>query len=179
MQSSLRRLFPFLLVLALGLGASAPAQAGDFRLGFGLHYWKTVKDIKADGVSGGSRLDDHGVSQVFSVQYVPSAFFKWEVDAEYFNKGFGGSTKSAWAPQVYALFGRGIYAGVGVGATTSSGFKNSFSDPFYAARGGFEIGILPRIDLDLDANYRFNAWSELKNAKTDVLTLAAVVRLTL
>ena len=42
-----------------------------------------------------------------------------------------------------------------------------------------ELPLLPRIDLDLNANYRFDAWSELEGFNSKVLTLGAVLRLTL
>ncbi|MDP9122757.1 MAG: hypothetical protein M3O15_15535, partial [Acidobacteriota bacterium] len=114
-----------------------------------------------------------------SVQIVPSHFFKWEIDAEYFNKGFGGSTRSSVSPQAYLLLGNAIYAGLGVGTTYSSDFKNSFSSPFYAARAGLDLVLLPRFHLDINGNYRFHAFHELHNVSTGTVTLGAVARIAL
>jgi hypothetical protein len=170
-----------LLTIAAVAAWGAAAQAGDHRLGLGLHYWRTLDQIRDDGVSGLGHIKDSGVSQVASYQYLPSQFLKYEIAVEYFDKGFGGATHSAYSPQVYILFGRGIYAGVGIGATVSSDFDNDISKPFYAAKGGFEIGIFPRLDLAIEANYRVGAWKELedKGVDTDTLTFGLILRVTL
>lgn len=152
----------------------APANAGDHRLGFGFHYWKTVDDLAAEGFGN---LEDNGVAQVFSYQYLPGGLLRFEFNVEYFNKGFGGSIERAYSPQFFVLLGRFVYAGVGTGVTYSRGFSDRWSDPYYAARGGIELLLLPKLHLDLSANYRFNAWSELEHVETETLTLAAILRL--
>lgn len=180
-----RRVTPLIgLALVAALAMAAEVEAGQHRLGFGMHYWKSVDEIQDSGFAGLDDIEDDGVSQVFSYQYIPKGFLKWELAVEYFSKGFGGSTEKAYSPQLYLLFGRGIYAGLGVGVTISDGFgDSSTSDPFYGARLGFEMGILPRLDLDISTEYRFNAWSELESQVDDfdseVWTLSAVLRLTL
>ncbi|MFN7940518.1 MAG: hypothetical protein U0X73_02895 [Thermoanaerobaculia bacterium] len=166
---------PILLTLALlaALGA-APAHAGDHRLGFGFHYWKTLDELKDDNFGG---IKDKGTSQVLSYQYLPGGLLRFELDLEYFDKGFGGSTSAAWAPQAYVLVGRGFYGGVGIGATRSSGLpKDSWSDPWYAAKAGIDLLLLPAVHLDISANYRNNVFNELDNFDSDTITLSAIAR---
>ena len=173
------RLVSMVAVLASGLLCAAAASAGEHRLGFGFHYWKTMDEIRDDGVVGLGSIKEDGYSEIFSYQYVPSDFFKLEVDVEHFADGFGGSADTAYSPQVFLLVGRGIYAGVGAGLTYSSSFDGSWSDPYWAARAGWEWPLLPRLSVDITAHYRFGAWSELENVDTDTLTFGAIARITL
>ncbi|HSF40973.1 MAG TPA: hypothetical protein VLT87_14350 [Thermoanaerobaculia bacterium] len=151
----------------------APAGAAEHRLGGGVHYWQTVDDLADEGFDS---IDDEGRSLVLSYQYVPAGLVKLQIDAEYFDEGFGGSTQEAISPQLYLLVGGRLYAGVGVGMTYSEDFEDSWSDPFYAARVGLDLVLLPRTHLDLNANYRSNAFSQLDEADTDTVTLGAVLR---
>ena len=164
------------IAAVLTLALPALASAGEHRIGFGYHYWKTLDDISATNLG---QIDDNGYTELVSYQYLPAGLMKWEVDLEYANKGFGGSTDKAYSPQVFLLFGRNLYAGVGVGMTKSDGFANgdSWSDPWYAARAGIELLLLPKIHLDINANYRADAFTDLNDAKSDTITLGASVRL--
>ncbi|MCL4838660.1 MAG: hypothetical protein KJ058_11925 [Thermoanaerobaculia bacterium] len=164
------------VALLFAVALAPAAAAGEHRLGFGLHYWKTLDEIEG---SLGDGIDDNGLSQLVSYQYLPGPFLKLEATVEYFPDGFGGATESAYSPQVFVIVGRGLYAGVGVGITRSSSFEDDWSDPFYGARVGYELPLLPRLDLDLNANYRFDSWSELEGYDSDVLTFGAVLRFTL
>lgn len=161
---------------ALMLALPALAAAGEHRLGFGYHYWKTLDDISATNLG---EINDDGYAEVISYQYLPAGLMKWEVDVEYFNDGFGGSTEKAYSPQLFLLFGRNLYAGVGIGMTKSDSFPDgdSWSDPWYAARAGIELLLLPKIHLDINANYRADAFKALDDAKSDTITLGASVRL--
>ena len=168
------RRFSIAIALAVWAGGlAAPAAAGEHRLGFGFHYWKTVDELQDEGFDD---IDDSGVSEVFSYQYLPSPLLRWEIDVEYFDKGFGGADESAYSPQVYLLFDRFFYAGIGAGAIYSSGLADDWSDPFYAAKAGLDMLLLPKLHLDLNANYKFDSWSELENVDTDTLTLGAIAR---
>ncbi|MCB9377622.1 MAG: hypothetical protein H6511_02510 [Holophagales bacterium] len=169
----MRRVSIVLALTALLVGFAGSAEAGQHRLGFGFHWWKTVDDLAGDRFND---IESDGVSQVFSYQYLPGGLIKLEADVEYFKDGFGGSTSSAWSPQFFVLFGSFVYAGVGVGITNSSSFESDWSDPFYAARAGFDLLLLPKLHLDLNANYSFDAWSELENVDTETLTLGAIAR---
>jgi hypothetical protein len=161
--------------LALATLVATAASAGEHRLGFGYHYWQTLDDIEIDELD---EVDDEGSSIVASYQYLPGGLIKLEVDLEYFEEGFGGALDEAYAPQFFVLFGRNFYAGVGVGVTNSDGFADGdeWSDPWYAGRIGLELLLLPRVHLDINANYRADAFKELEEAETDALTLGASLR---
>ncbi|HYO16263.1 MAG TPA: hypothetical protein VE685_23945 [Thermoanaerobaculia bacterium] len=158
---------------ALALAISVSAQAAEHRLGGGIHYWQTVDDLEDEGFD---EIEEDGRSFVLSYQYVPAGLVKLQLDAEYFEEGFGGATEEAISPQLYLVLGGKLYAAVGVGLTYSDQFEDSWSDPFYAARVGLDLLLLPRTHLDINANYRADAFSELEEADTDAITLGAVLR---
>jgi hypothetical protein len=148
-----------------------PATAAEQRFGLGIHYWRAVKEITH------SSFDRTGAAGMLSYQYVPVGLFKIEGDLEYFPKGFGGADTTAWSPQVYLLVGSRLYAGVGAGVIYSKSFSGEFSKVFYAARIGTDFVVLPRLHLDVNANYRFKDWNQIDQASTDTITLGAVLRL--
>lgn len=168
-----------LAVLALAAAAlgTAPAAAGEHRLGGGLHYFQTIDDIELDDLGA---IEDEGNSLVASYQYLPGGLLRFEIDLEYYEDGYGGSLDEAWAPQVYALLGRVIYGGVGVGVTQSDSFLSGddWSEPWYAAKVGLDLLLLPRFHLDIHANYRANAFEELDEAESDAITLGVIGRFT-
>lgn len=158
--------------------AAAPAAAGEHRLGFGYHYFETLDEIDSGSIDD---IDDNGNSVVFSYQYLPGGMVRFEVDVEYYADGYGGSLEKAYAPQAYVLLGRFIYAGAGVGVTQSDGFPSGdeWSDPWYAAKAGVDLLLLPKIHLDINANYRVDSFSELEDYgdyETDSITFGASLR---
>jgi hypothetical protein len=161
------------IVLLGGLSAGSSLSAAEHRLGIGAHYWKTLDDIAGDRFAD---IEDQGHAWVLSYQYVPPGLFRFEVDLEYDQDGFGGSSASSYSPVAYVLLGSGLYGGVGVGVTASSGLEGDFSDPFYAARLGFEMNLLPGFGVDINGNYRAGAFDELGDAGTDAITFGASVR---
>jgi len=167
---------PLLLatLLLFGLGAAARPAAASSSIGLGVHAWRTVDDLGSQGFSGIRR---DGISYLLSYQYSPGALLKIEADGEYFPSGFGGSTHAAFSPQAYLLLGGFIYGGIGIGTTYSSDFSNHFSSPFYAARAGIDLRLLPRFHLDVNANYRFHAFNELRGVNTGTVTVGAIARL--
>jgi hypothetical protein len=178
-MARIRRQLPPLAIVTtcLILGWAAAPRAGaaaDSSIGVGIHSWRTVDDLRSEGFSN---LRRSGISYLLSYQYSPGALLKLEVDAEYFNKGFGGSTHYAIAPQAFVLVGGLIYGGAGIGTTYSKDFSNDFSSPFYTARVGVNLHLLPRFHLDVNGNYRFHAWNELKGVSTGTVTVGAVARL--
>ena len=175
MRKSLRLVLAMFVLVGL---APAFAGAGEHRIGFGYHYWETLDDIEIDELD---EIDESGSAPVFSYQYLMNPFFRFEADVEYFEDGYGGSTEEAYAPQVYILFGRFLYAGVGVGVTHSDGFADGeeWSDEWYAARAGLEVFLLPRLHLDINANYRAAAFDALDEYETDSITLGASLRISL
>jgi opacity protein-like surface antigen len=153
----------------------AAASAGEHRLGFGYHYWETLDDVDLGALD---EIDDEGSSIVVSYQYLPGGLLRFELDLEYFADGFGGATEEAYSPQGYVLAGRGVYGGVGIGITRSDALPggDDWSDPWYAARVGFDFLLLPRLHLDVNANYRADAFEDLDRAESDTVTLGASVR---
>ena len=160
------------LVAVVGFQTVAGA-AGSHRLGVGAHYWKAVKDIDVEDVK------KDGFSWVASYQYKPE-WVGLELDVEWFEKGFGGSEKDVFQPQAYVILGKAIYGAAGVGGYYSDGeFKK---DPFFAFRVGLDLELLPMLNIDINANYRFEKWDDLstegKEVNTDTITLGAAARLT-
>ncbi len=164
-----------LAVMGSGL-AAVPASAAEHRLGLGVHYWQTLDEIENDDFSFAK---DDGLAWIGSYQFVPVGLFKLELDLEYFPDGFSGADDPAWSPQVYVVVGSMVYVAVGTGIVYSEGYNDNPTDPFYAARAGFEFAVLPRTRLDVHGNYRFNDWNEFEQADTDTITLGALLRVTL
>jgi hypothetical protein len=160
-------LLPILLLVA------APASAADHRLGVGAHFWRTVDDYADDLFED---VEDDGFAWVLSYRYDPAGLINFQIDLEYFDGGFGVDSDEALSPIGYVLFGNKLYGGIGVGVVTTEGLGVDVSDPFFAARIGYEIGLLPGVRLDLNANYRADAFEDLDGASTDAVTLGAVVR---
>jgi hypothetical protein len=164
------------LALALLLVTTAsPSLAGEHRLGLGVHYWRAVSDLADDGFD----IDRDGLSEVASYQYYPGGLIGFELALERFDQGFAGAESAVYSPQAYLLVGKGLYAGIGVGSNYSDSFSSSFSDPYFAAKAGFTLPLLPRLKLDINANYRFDDWSELEEASSDTVTLGALLRIAL
>lgn len=157
----------------LALLIATPGGAAEHRLGGGIHYWRALDDFDDEGFDN---LEESGVSYLASYQYVPRGLFRFEVDLEFFGDGFGGSESSAISPLGFVVLGKGLYAGLGVGVTYSDDFDGSFSDPFYAARLGFDVEVLPRLFIDIQANYQFDTFGELDSPDSDAITFGAIAR---
>jgi len=169
-----------LVCLAVGLLTSVSAEAAEHRLGFGAHFWRTVDDLGDDILDNPfDDIEDDGLAWVASYQYIPQSLFKFEIDLEYYDGGFAGSPDSAVTPIGYVLVGRKLYGALGVGLTFSSGLSDDVSDPFFAARVGYQLSLLPGIRLDINANYRAGAFNDLDEADTDAMTLGAILRFNL
>ena len=173
----MRRGRKVLAVVALGLAsvvaASAPADAAEHRFGIGGNYWRALDDLDASDLD----LDEDGLSPYFTYQFAPAGLFRLQLDVEYYSAGFGGSDATAYVPVGYALVEFGIYGGVGLGVTISDGLEDNVSDPFYAARVGWDFQIVPKVHIDLNANYRANTFDELEEVDSDSITLGAAVRI--
>lgn len=167
---------PAIVLLVLGLALSSPAAAAKHRLGLGVQFWRALEDFDDKGFSG---IERDGIAWVGTYQYDPPGLFKLQFDLEYSPDGFGGSTDPSLSPVAFVLLGSGLYGGVGVGISVSDGFVDNRSDPFWVARLGLDLLILPKTRLDLHADYRARAFDELDNVKTDGVTLGAAVRFTL
>jgi opacity protein-like surface antigen len=147
------------------------AQAGS-SIGVGLNYWHALKNIDLKG------FDRNGASWFLSYQSRGNYLIGWEADVEMMPDGFMASSEKVYAPQAYVIVGRSITAAAGIGGYYSDG---SWADrPFYALRAGVEFMLIPKLSLDVTANYRFTDWGKLegKDINTDTIMLGAAVRLT-
>ncbi|OGV60943.1 MAG: hypothetical protein A2498_07370 [Lentisphaerae bacterium RIFOXYC12_FULL_60_16] len=149
-------------------------QAGEHFIGGGAHYFKTIDAIDNDD----GEFDENGLAWVVSYQYQFGAIFKIQADLELLPEDYAGSPEKVWAPQAFLLLGRGLYAGLGVGTLYSDG---EWADkPFYAIRAGLDLELLPRLHLDINANYYFNDWDSVntldEDVDSDTITIGAAAR---
>lgn len=172
----MKKLIGFALVLGLVATITQNVNAEiKHRFGVGAHYWTTIKNIEVDHVK------KDGFAYLVSYQLRPASLIKFGLDVELLPKEFGGASKNVYAPQAYLVLGSTIYAGLGIGAYYSDG---DFSkDPFFNLRAGLDLCLLPYIYLDINANYRFENWDDIKSLddkiSSDTVTLGAAVRLEL
>ena len=167
------RSLAWVLCLAL-LPAFAPAaQAADHGFGIGALFYKTVDDFVGDGFDN---IEEDGQAIVLSYRYEPEGIFFIEIDAEYYENGYGGATDGTLSPIVFLGVGSGWYAAVGIGANYSSQFQDNVSDTFWAGRIGLQKALLPGIALDINFNYRADAYEALEDASTDAINLGASIR---
>jgi hypothetical protein len=167
---SAKTILAILTLAFVGWTSAAPAVAGEHIVGIGANYWKTVDDLDIN------EIEDDGLSTVVSYIYRPGGLIGFELDLEYFGDGFAGATRDAYSPQAYIVVGRNFYVAAGVGTTYSSDLEDEITDPYYAAKVGINVGLLPHIALDVNANYRFDAWGDLDQADTDTVFLGALLR---
>jgi len=161
--------------LALVAASAMVAEAAPrHRLGAGVHYWRAIEDIDVDDV------DRSGFSTVFSYQYRPAMLLRFGAEFEMLPKKFGGADTRVYAPAAYVILGpRLVYAGLGIGSYYADG--NFSSAPFYNLRAGVEIPVFIRTRIDINANYRFNNWNDIKKVEdrinTDTVTLGVGLRI--
>lgn len=162
-----------IVVLMFAFVITTTNAMAEHRIGGGVNYWISVDDIDLDDRD----VDEDGLSFLASYQYW-TGMFGLELDLEFLPDRFG---ESAVAPEAYLLFGKAIYAGVGLGVVYTDG---DFADePFFALRAGLNLEVLPSIYLDIYGNYRFNDSADFDNEATDIDTdtvfLGAAVRFAL
>lgn len=167
----MNKTYIFICCILLGAALSQPCFAGDHRIGGGANYWVAIDDIDTDDV------DDDGFSFYGSYQYW-MGLIGLELDLEFLPDRFG---ESAVAPQAYALIGKAVYAGIGIGTVYSD---DEFADePFFALRAGLNLEILPGVFADIYGNYRFNDKADFDNDEkdidTDTIFLGAALRIAL
>ena len=153
------------------LTAAISSRAVENRIGAGVHYWKTIDELKDEFED----LDDSGLAWMIVYQYKPVRLLAAELDVEIFPEGFAGSTDVAYAPQVYLVVGAAVYAAAGAGIV----YTDELGDPFYALRAGLDLEVLPSIFLDINANYQVAEWRALRDVKENVgsYTLGAAAKL--
>lgn len=161
------------LLISCGTLIASATIAADHQIGVGIHYWQTVDSIEGDF----GTVDDAGESYLFAYQIRPSQYFRWELDLEFYDEGFQGADEIAISPVAYALVGKGIYGGLGVGIIYSDGFvDDNFSDTFYVARAGFDVDLLPHTKIDLHGSYRVGEFDLIDEPSSDTISLGALVR---
>ncbi len=156
-------------VLTLWGVEQARAEESGHRIGGGANYWTTIDDVDADNI------DEDGFSYYVSYQY-RGDLLGLEVDVEMMPDALGDDVL---APQAYLIVGGDIYAAAGVGWLY---VDDEFADdPFYALRAGLDLELLPAINVDIYATYRFSPDIELDDAvddiDTDTIFLGAAVRI--
>jgi hypothetical protein len=162
-----RSLTLFLLVTLLTVGLVSTSNAG-LRLGGGIHYLRTVGDMK--DIPG---FDENSIGIIGSAKY-KMLMFTIEGDMEVI-PDYVGSEELMVQPQAYLLLGNFFYGGAGVGVGYLSKF--GWQDPFYALRAGVDFTLGP-VDLDVFASFRFQKAKDLKALdKEDLhaLTLGALI----
>jgi hypothetical protein len=167
----------WIVIVALGCMLAGPNIAWAGRsVGAGINYWHALKDIDF------SEFDRNGTSWFVTCRSTGGHFIGWEADLEIMPEGFMASRKDVYAPQAYAIIRMVITGAVGIGWYYSDG--DWADEPFYALRAGMEFPLLPRISLDVNANYRFTKWGDLKDENgdvkvidTDTIMLGAALRL--
>ncbi len=170
-----RWLLPTLVLAGLIATLSpSPAIAAEHQLGLGLRYWKALDDVVDEGLP--DSIEDSGLAWVGSYLFDVEGPLKFAIELEYAGDGFGGSTSSAYTPQVFALVGGKLYGGVGIAMTLSSDFGGNRSDPFFVGRFGLDFALLPHLTLDINLNWQADAFNQIDHLDSDALTLAAIVR---
>lgn len=133
------------LAIALAIVSSTAVTSHAAQLGVGLHYQRSVGDFDVD------TLDKNDFT-IFGSYTVPLALVKIEGDIE-LTPDYLGSDNMLIQPAAYGLLDLGLaYAGLGIGIGYLDG--DWASSPFYALRGGVELG-LGGLAVDGFLEYRF------------------------
>ena len=173
MKNNIITLTALVLVLFFGNPAQAHLLLPDFsslRYGAGIQYWTAVDDVDEEGI------DDDSIGFIISFQWLINNAFTLETDLGHVSAGYAGSSDYVLTPEVYLLYGRTLYAGVGTGINYSD---SEFADPFYAVRVGVNFKFLNPLNFDVYGVYRFDEWSFdglEESVSTDTILLGAVLR---
>lgn len=176
MPRTVRTTFLALLFLTLAAGLS-PAGAAEHYVGGGVRFFRTLDDIEIDDLG---KIDTDGSSVVLSYLADPAGLFKVEFDLEYFGDGYGEQTGAIVSPQLLVLVGGKLYGGVGAGVNyvDDNLIGADTSDVFYIGRLGLLLTLLPRLHLDLNANYQSDVFDKILDGPTsNSVTLGAMVRI--
>jgi hypothetical protein len=158
------------LVFCCLLGGFSITRAGT-SIGAGINYWHAMEDIDF------TDFDQDGASWFVTYQSRGGYLIGWEADLELMPEGFMASPEKVYAPQAYAVIGRSMTAAAGIGWYYSDG--DWADQPFYALRAAMEFMLIPKISLDVMANYRFTDWGDLEgeDIDTDTIMLGAALRI--
>jgi hypothetical protein len=152
------------LVLVCGVQVASAGSS----LGAGIHYLRTVGDIKDQ-----PDWDSNAVGFLGSYQ-LSFPLVKIEGDLEWV-PNFGGSDKSLFQPQAYGLIGGLIYGGLGIG---TGRFDGDWLDAFYALRAGVSLGLAGiAVDGFLSYTFQSSKFSDfVDEVSLDQFTLGAIAR---
>ena len=162
-----RPMITFLVLVLLTAGLAADATAG-LRIGGGIHYLRTVGELKD------SPGFDKNSTAFLGVAKYSIPLFRVEGDLEIV-PDYVGSDKTMWQPQAYVFIGGLLYGGIGTGVGYLGDF--GWQDPFFALRLGVDITV-GAIDLDVFGSYRFQKADDLSHLGQDDLdsiTLGALL----
>ena len=144
------------------------AEESAHRLGGGANYWTTIDDVDTDNI------DEDGFSYFASYQY-RGDLLGLELDVEMAPDAWGDDVI---IPQAYLIVGGDIYAAAGAGIVTG---LDGDEPIFYALRAGLDLELLPHINVDIYATYRFGEEIDLDDAvdaiDTDTVYLGAAIRI--
>jgi len=157
-----------LTLLVCLLAVAITTEAGT-RFGGGIHYLKTLGDIK-----DAPEFDENAIGFMGSVVFTRE-LLRLEVDVEAV-PDFGASGEMMLQPQAYGMIGDFIYGGVGIGIGHVDGDWQS--NPFFALRAGVDF-LAGGLDLDVFASYRFQKAKDLEHLGSDDLnsiTFGALIR---
>ena len=158
--------------VALALTAGAWVAEG-IEIGAGARYFKTIDEL--DGP-----FEESGLAPLLTIRGELASLLHLQADLVLYPDGYAGSNKDVFAPEGFLLLGKGVYAGLGVGTLVADG---DVGDPFFIARAGVNLELLPSLSLDINANYEFAEWDQVntidKDADSDTITLGAALRLAL
>ena len=162
-----------LLAALLAVAAAGGASGAEHRLGLGYLYWQALEDVES------AHIEEDGAAPFLTYQYAPKGIFRLELDLEYYADGFRGSGRPAYSPSAYVLVEFGLYAGVGAGLPASSIVDGLIFDPFYVVRLGWDFQVVPRLHVDLHADYRVGSLSDRvdRDFDMDSVTLGAAARM--
>lgn len=167
----MKRLFAAIVlvfVLVLMNGLFDAAECGH-RIGGGIHYLKTLGEIK-----DAPEWDSNAVGFIASYQY-NAGLLKFEGDLEWV-LDYGGSDNTLFQPQAWLIIGGVIYGGAGIGGSYIDG--DWLDNPFYGIRLGVDISI-GGIGLDLFTSYQWQSstvFDEIDQTDLDSITFGAIVR---
>ena len=148
--------------------SSDPDGSRRVKIGAGAHYMKTVGDIKdAEG------FDSNALNLVLALK-MGLGLIALEGDSEWV-LDYGGSSKTLWLPQVFALVGGLIYGGAGIGIGYLDG--EWFDRPVYSLRAGVNLPLGP-VAVDVNASYQFmnsSAFEDVDSEDLDSVTFGALI----
>jgi len=159
--------FPVLALFCLSMPLFA--QNSPHSIGFGAHYWQVIDDLDETG------FDESGLAYIAAYRY-DGGLLAFHAELEIFPSDFGAVDEEVYSPQVIAILGDGIYAGLGAGILYSDG--DFAEDPFFLLRAGLNVVAFGPVTLDINANYVFTDFDNLSSSDIDsnTITLGAMLR---